>query len=127
MTSLISAEIKAEFGSPRKLSKSAARRDSSDSVDVNETITGEITFSCRNHHRFLTNNLLLTGFKGIDDELPIDQYALRDPLLFGDYRNMINKNETRYYEDLLDYEAIYFLFEEVSQFSNCSPTDYEKN
>lgn len=70
---------------------------------------------------------MLTGFKGIDDDLPIDQYTLRDPLLFGDYRNMINKNETRYYEDLLDYEAIYFLFEEVSQLSYCSPTDYELN
>lgn len=43
----------------------------------------------------------------------IHEYALRDPLLFGDYRNMINENEPRFYEDLLDYEAIYFLFQEV--------------
>lgn len=43
----------------------------------------------------------------------IHQYALRDPLLFGDYRNMLNKEEPRQYEDLLDYEAIYFLFQEV--------------
>lgn len=43
----------------------------------------------------------------------VHQYAMRDPLLFGDYRNMINTAEPRYYEDLLDYEAIYFLFQEV--------------
>lgn len=43
----------------------------------------------------------------------VHQYAMRDPLLFGDYRNMINTDEPRYYEDLLDYEAIYFLFQEV--------------
>lgn len=43
MTSFISEEIKANFGSARKLSKSTARRDSSDSADVNETVAGEIT------------------------------------------------------------------------------------
>lgn len=47
-------------------------------------------------------------------DVSIQDYALRDPLLFGDYRNVINKNEPRFYEDLLDYEAIYFLFQEVS-------------
>lgn len=46
-------------------------------------------------------------------DVSIHEYALRDPLLFGDYRNMINENEPRFYEDLLDYEAIYFLFQEV--------------
>lgn len=51
------------------------------------------------------------GNQAID--ISIHEYALRDPLLFGDYRNMINENEPRFYEDLLDYEAIYFLFQEV--------------
>ncbi|XP_058060896.1 dynein axonemal heavy chain 10 [Anopheles bellator] len=46
-------------------------------------------------------------------ELSVAQYALRNPLLFGDYRNAVNPTEERYYEDLLDYEAIYFLFQEI--------------
>lgn len=48
----------------------------------------------------------------IPDE-PICDYTLRDPLLFGDYRNAVNESEPRFYEDLLDYEAILFLFQEV--------------
>lgn len=46
-------------------------------------------------------------------EEPICDYTLRDPLLFGDYRNAVNESEPRFYEDLLDYEAILFLFQEV--------------
>uniref|UniRef100_A0A182IR22 AAA+ ATPase domain-containing protein n=1 Tax=Anopheles atroparvus TaxID=41427 RepID=A0A182IR22_ANOAO len=46
-------------------------------------------------------------------EMSIAQYALRNPLLFGDYRNAVNPAEERHYEDLLDYEAIYFLFQEI--------------
>lgn len=42
-------------------------------------------------------------------------YVLRDPLLFGDYRNAVNESEPRFYEDLLDYKAIYFLFQEVNK------------
>lgn len=38
---------------------------------------------------------------------------MRDPLLFGDYRNAVSSDEVRYYEDLLDYQAIYFLFQEI--------------
>ncbi|KAL0279460.1 UNVERIFIED_CONTAM: hypothetical protein PYX00_001008 [Menopon gallinae] len=38
---------------------------------------------------------------------------MRDPLLFGDYRNACALEEPRYYEDLLDYDAIYFLFQEI--------------
>ncbi|XP_055373636.1 dynein axonemal heavy chain 10 [Condylostylus longicornis] len=41
------------------------------------------------------------------------EYALRDPILFGDYRNAVNESDERYYEDLLDYKAIYFLFQEI--------------
>ncbi|XP_012151823.2 dynein heavy chain at 89D [Megachile rotundata] len=40
-------------------------------------------------------------------------YAMRDPLLFGDFRNAINEDEPRFYEDLLDYEAVYSLFLEI--------------
>lgn len=45
-------------------------------------------------------------------ESTIEEYVLRDPILFGDYRNALN-NDNRYYEDLLDYDAIYYLFQEV--------------
>ncbi|XP_055618804.1 dynein axonemal heavy chain 10 isoform X2 [Toxorhynchites rutilus septentrionalis] len=54
-----------------------------------------------------------TDSKALAVELPTAEYALRDPLLFGDYRNAVNLAETRYYEDLLDYEAVYFLFQEI--------------
>nr|XP_046467282.1 dynein axonemal heavy chain 10 [Neodiprion pinetum] len=48
------------------------------------------------------------------EEAPdVIDYALRDPLLFGDYRNACNEDEPRHYEDLLDYEAIYSLFMEI--------------
>lgn len=40
-------------------------------------------------------------------------YIMRDPLLFGDYRNTLNEEDGRNYEDLLDYEAVYFLFQEI--------------
>lgn len=41
------------------------------------------------------------------------EYTLRDPLLFGDFRNACYEDEPRYYEDLLDYEAVYNLLLEV--------------
>jgi hypothetical protein len=41
-----------------------------------------------------------------------DEYILRDPLLFGDFRNA-QSGETRFYEDLLDYDAVYYLLQEV--------------
>lgn len=47
------------------------------------------------------------------NELPINEYALRDPLLFGDYRNAIQEDEPRFYEDLIDYESVYHLFQEI--------------
>lgn len=40
-------------------------------------------------------------------------YVMRDPILFGDYRNALNEDEPRLYEDLLDYQAIYSLFREI--------------
>lgn len=42
------------------------------------------------------------------------EYVLRDPLLFGDCRNAINANgQARIYEDLVDYESVFYLFQEV--------------
>lgn len=40
-------------------------------------------------------------------------YALRNPLLFGDFKNACNDNEPRFYEDVLDYEAVFNLFMEI--------------
>lgn len=43
------------------------------------------------------------------------EYVLRTPLLFGDCRNAINaSNQERIYEDLIDYESVFYLFQEVS-------------
>ncbi|XP_058981464.1 dynein axonemal heavy chain 10-like [Musca domestica] len=50
-----------------------------------------------------------------DDDQPISflQHVMRDPLLFGDFRNAVNESEPRFYEDLLDYEAVYALYDEI--------------
>jgi dynein heavy chain, axonemal len=46
-------------------------------------------------------------------ELYVD-HTLRNPVLFGDFRNALTHNtDQRYYEDLLDFEAVFFLFQEV--------------
>lgn len=53
--------------------------------------------------------------KRIEKHFPDDQeFILRDPLLFGDYRNAMKEGESRMYEDLLDYDAVFYLFQEVS-------------
>ncbi|KAJ4435378.1 hypothetical protein ANN_17992 [Periplaneta americana] len=50
----------------------------------------------------------------LQDAFPDDtEYIMRDPLLFGDYRNAMNEDEPRVYEDLIDYDAIYHLFREI--------------
>lgn len=47
-------------------------------------------------------------------EISFKEFVMRQPMLYGDYRNaMGNSKEPRVYEDLLDYEAIYFLFQEI--------------
>lgn len=46
-------------------------------------------------------------------ELTDHDYIMRDPLLFGDFRNAMNEDEPRYYEDLLDYDAIFHLMQEI--------------
>lgn len=43
------------------------------------------------------------------------EYVMRNPLLFGDYRNAMSEGEARDYEDLLDYDAVFHLFQEVSK------------
>lgn len=50
-----------------------------------------------------------------DINIPVNllDYVMRDPILFGDYRNALNEDEPRLYEDLLDYQAIYSLFREI--------------
>jgi dynein heavy chain, axonemal len=45
-------------------------------------------------------------------DLPLLEHVLREPLVFGDYRNAINA-DPRFYEDLLDYDAVNFLFQEI--------------
>lgn len=45
--------------------------------------------------------------------MPINEFALRDPLLYGDYGNAMIESEPRCYEDVLDYSAIHFIFAEV--------------
>lgn len=45
--------------------------------------------------------------------LNLIEYVMRDPLLFGDFRNATNESEPRFYEDLLDFDAIFHLFTEV--------------
>ncbi|GLH10278.1 AGAP001660-PA-like protein, partial [Gryllus bimaculatus] len=39
--------------------------------------------------------------------------VLREPLLFGDFRNVLNAPKQRQYEDLLDYDAVYALVREI--------------
>ncbi|XP_058809033.1 dynein axonemal heavy chain 10 [Phymastichus coffea] len=54
-----------------------------------------------------------SGIKNSWEE-EISSYSLRNPLLFGDFRNACNiEGETRFYEDLLDYEAVFNLFMEI--------------
>jgi hypothetical protein len=40
--------------------------------------------------------------------------ALRDPLLYGDYRTALQPEQPRVYEDIQDYEAARGLFDEVN-------------
>lgn len=52
--------------------------------------------------------------KSVWSENPdVVENTLRDPLLFGDFRNAFNEDKIQIYEDVLDYEAVYNLFIEV--------------
>lgn len=52
-------------------------------------------------------DLLVDSFKGSVD------YAMRDPILFGDYRTALEESEPRLYEDIQDFSACKALFQEV--------------
>ncbi|KAH8358423.1 hypothetical protein KR093_000053 [Drosophila rubida] len=51
--------------------------------------------------------------EGIEVVLSLKDYVLRDPLVFGDFRNFTNESEPRHYEDLVDYNAVFHLFTEI--------------
>lgn len=46
-------------------------------------------------------------------EMQVNQYIMRDPLLFGDFRHGVVDEEPRVYEDLLDFTAVMHLFKEI--------------
>ena len=46
-------------------------------------------------------------------EMAPNEYIMRNPLLFGDYRHGIVDEEIRLYEDLLDFTAVMHLFREI--------------
>nr|DBA23158.1 TPA: hypothetical protein GDO54_014099 [Pyxicephalus adspersus] len=50
------------------------------------------------------------------------EYAMRDPILFGDYRTALNEGEPRVYEDIQDYDAAKALFQEILEEYNESRT-----
>jgi len=55
---------------------------------------------------------ILNGFM---DETFSDykEYVLRDPVLFGDYKNCFEESEPRLYEDIQDFDTAKALFQEV--------------
>lgn len=52
-------------------------------------------------------NLIEENFK---DDL---EHAMRDPILFGDFRTALSEGEPRIYEDIQDYDAAKALFQVV--------------
>ncbi|XP_030648846.1 dynein heavy chain 10, axonemal [Chanos chanos] len=48
--------------------------------------------------------------------------AMRDPVLFGDYRTALNESEPRVYEDIQDYDASKALFQEILEEYNENKT-----
>lgn len=46
-------------------------------------------------------------------DMPANQFIMRDPLLFGDFRHGVVDEEERIYEDLLDFTACMHLFKEI--------------
>ncbi|XP_058491324.1 dynein axonemal heavy chain 10 [Solea solea] len=50
----------------------------------------------------------------IEEHFKSDMEAvIRDPILFGDYRNALSESEPRVYEDIQDYDASKALFQEI--------------
>lgn len=46
-------------------------------------------------------------------DMPANQFIMRNPLLFGDFRHGVVDEEERIYEDLLDFTAVMHLFREI--------------
>ncbi|XP_053327864.1 dynein axonemal heavy chain 10 [Spea bombifrons] len=50
----------------------------------------------------------------IAEHFPADlENAMKDPILFGDYRTALNEGEPRVYEDIQDYDAAKAVFQEI--------------
>ncbi|XP_067084612.1 dynein axonemal heavy chain 10 [Osmerus mordax] len=59
----------------------------------------------------------------IDEHFKSDlDSAMRDPVLFGDYRTALNEAEPRVYEDIQDYDAAKALFQEILEEYNENKT-----
>jgi len=54
--------------------------------------------------------------EGDEGEMSFYEYVFRDPLLFGDYRFALNDDEIRRYEDLIDYEAVFHILQQVRRY-----------
>ncbi|XP_067862341.1 dynein axonemal heavy chain 10 [Heptranchias perlo] len=70
------------------------------------------------HDRLINevDKILVQGHiaKLIEQHFPnVKVQAMRDPILFGDYRTFMNEGEPRIYEDIQDYEAAKALFQEI--------------
>ncbi|KAG9487630.1 hypothetical protein GDO78_007443, partial [Eleutherodactylus coqui] len=59
----------------------------------------------------------------IEEHFRVDlDYAMCDPILFGDYRTAMQEGEPRVYEDIQDYDAAKALFQEILEEYNESKT-----
>ncbi|XP_071441594.1 dynein axonemal heavy chain 10 [Hetaerina americana] len=58
----------------------------------------------------LTSTTIIDPEVGLKEE---SEYSLRNPMLFGDFRNATVEDEPRFYEDLLDYDAVFALMQEI--------------
>uniref|UniRef100_H3BAL0 Dynein axonemal heavy chain 10 n=1 Tax=Latimeria chalumnae TaxID=7897 RepID=H3BAL0_LATCH len=79
------------------------------------------------HDRLInkTDKQLVQGYiqRLIEEHFKDEQeQAMRDPILFGDYRTAMHDGEPRVYEDLQDYEAAKALFQEILEEYNETKT-----
>lgn len=67
----------------------------------------------------MVSSALLQGLIKVllDENFPKEvEYAMKEPILYGDYRNALEESEPRLYEDIQDYDAAKALFTEVCIF-----------
>lgn len=62
--------------------------------------------------RHLQTKLTLHPFHS-DNFKQHEAYIVKDPILFGDYRNALHQENARLYEDLLDFDAVRALLTEI--------------